>query len=330
VELKEKPSSELSFSVGYGTVEKARGRMGLNTINLAGTARKAGLNAEANFIRQGVSLSFSEPWTLGTRWQTDLSISGHLRQEPSYHAEVIGGKLTLGRSIGTYTRVGLSYRFENTNLTEVEVSSTVEELDPRIRSLTLNLSYDSRDNLFNPSSGWYASWSSEIAGSFLQGSNTFDRSVVMLKTFHSAGRNTVLASALEVGWMQAFGDDEEVPLSERFFTGGPTSLRGFGYQRVGPLDAAGQPLGGRFKLIWNLIEIRQSIYKMIGAVVFLEIGNVWSQSEEFRVDDMRADIGCGLRVNSPLGIIRLDYGINVDRRYDESRAKMFFSMGQAF
>jgi len=330
VELKEKPSSELSFSVGYGTVEKARGRVELNTINLAGTARKAGLGTEANFIRQGISLSFSEPWTLGTRWKTDLSIFGQLRQEPSYHAEVIGSKLTLGCSIGTYTNLGLSYRFENTNLTEVEVSSAVEELDPRIRSLTLNLSYDSRDNMFNPTSGRYASWSNEIAGSFLQGSNTFARSFVILKTFHSVSRATVIASAVEVGWMQAFGEDEEVPLNERFFAGGPTSLRGFGYQMVGPIDDTGEPLGGRLKLVWNVVEIRRSIYKMIGAVLFFEIGNVWPKLEALRIHDLRADFGGGIRVNSPLGVARLDCGINVDKRYNEPGARVFFSMGQAF
>lgn len=330
VELKEKPSSELSFSIGYGTVEKARGRMELQTISLAGTARKAGIGLEANFIRQGVSLSFSEPWTLGTRWKTDLSLFGQLRQEPSYHAEVIGAKLTLGRNIGTHLRLGVSYRFENTNLTEVDIISDIEELEPRIRSLTLNLSYDNRDNMFDPSSGWYANWSNEIAGSFLRGTNSFDRSILVLKKFLSVGRNTVVASALEVGWMQAFGDVEEIPLSERFFTGGPTSLRGFGYQMVGPVDATGKPLGGRFKLVWNLIEIRQSIYKMLGTAVFFEIGNVWSKPGAFRIDDIRADFGFGLRVNSPLGIIRLDCGINADRRSNESQMKIFFSMGQAF
>ena len=69
---------------------------------------------------------------------------------------------------------------------------------------------------------------------------------------------------------------------------------------------------------------------MVGAVVFFEVGNVWSKPEAFRIDDIRADFGSGLRVNSPLGIVRLDYGINIDQRNNEPSAKLYFSMGQAF
>jgi len=330
IEVAEKQSSELSFSLGYGTVERVRGRVELNTFNLAGTARKAGIGAEANFIKQDISMSFSEPWTLGTRWNTDLSVFGQLRQEPAYHAQVVGGKVTVGRRIGTHTNVSLSYRLENTNLTRVDLTVAVEEPDPRIRSLTFAVSHDSRDNLFDPSTGWYANWSNELAGSFLSGSNSFARSVVTLKRFLPFGRHTVIGSAFELGWMEGFGDRREIPISERFYTGGPTSLRGFGYQMAGPLDANGEPLGGRLKLVWNLIEIRRALYRMIGGVLFFELGNVWSKPQEARFSGLRPNAGTGLRVNSPLGILRLDYGINLDRRANEPRAKLFFSMGQAF
>jgi len=330
VEVKEKPSSELAFSIGFGTVEKIRGRIGLNTTNLAGTARKAGIGVEANFIKQGISLSFSEPWTLGTRWKTDISVFGQLRQEPGYHAEAIGGNFTLGRKLGPRTNVSLSYRLENTNLSRIDLTAKVEELDPRIRSLTLAISYDTRDNLFDPSTGWYANWSNEIAGSFLQGSNTFARSVLTLKRFWPHGRRTVIGSALEIGWMATYGEKEEIPLSERFYTGGPTSLRGFGYQMVGPMEENGEPLGGNLKLVWNLMEVRQSIYRMIGGVCFVELGNVWSEPKAAQLSDLRLTLGAGIRINLPLGILRLDFGINADRRPGEPKSKVFLSMGQAF
>ena len=330
IEVKEKPSSELSFSIGYGTIEKIRGRAELNISNLAGTAREAGLGAEANFIEQGISASFSEPWTFGVRWKTDLSMYGQLRQEPAYHAEVIGGRLTVGRKLGLRTAVSIAYRFENTNLSSIDLTASVEELDPRIRSLTFTVAHDTRDNLFDPSTGWYANWSNEVAGSFLQGTNTFARSVLTLKRFHPVGRQAVLGSALELGWMDSFGSSDDIPLSERFYTGGPTSLRGFGYQMVGPLDENREPVGGQFKLVWNLLELRRSIYRMVGGVVFFEVGNVWSSPEDVHISDLRPNLGTGLRVNSPLGILRLDYGINLDRRTDEPGNRVFFSIGQAF
>jgi len=330
IEVKEKPSSELSFSIGYGTVEKVRGRIELNTSSLAGTARKSGIGLEANFIRQGVALSFSEPWTLGTRWKTDLMIFGRLQQEPAYHAEVIGGSMTIGRKLGPRTSLSLSYRLENTNFSRVDLAAYIEETDPRIRSLTLSLNHDARDNLFDPARGWYVSWTNEIAGSFLQGSSTFARSIVTLKQFRPLGRNAVLGSSLELGWMSSFGDEDEIPLSERFYAGGPTSLRGFGYQMVGPVDINGEPFGGQVKLVWNVLELRQSIFRMFGGALFIDVGNVWMHRENVKLTDLRLNSGAGLRINSPLGIIRLDCGINLDRRADEPRTKVFISMGQAF
>lgn len=330
IEVKEKPSGELAFSIGYGTVEKIRGRIELNTTNLSGTSRNAGISVEGNFIRQGISTSFSEPWTLGTRWKTDISLYGQFKQEPGYDARVVGGKMTLGRKIGRETSISAMYRIENTSLSKVDPKTPTDELDPRIRSLTFSINHDTRDNLFDPSRGWFLNWSNEVAGSFLQGSNTFAKSVLSLKRFKAIGLNGVLGSALEIGWMGTFGEDTEVPVNELFYAGGPTSLRGFGYQQVGPLAADGEPVGGKFKIVWNFLELRRAIYRMFGGVIFVEFGNVWPKAEMAQLTDLRLNTGLGLRVNSPLGILRLDYGINLDRRPGEAGAKIFFSMGQAF
>ena len=99
---------------------------------------------------------------------------------------------------------------------------------------------------------------------------------------------------------------------------------------VGPLDGNREPMGGQFKLVYNLLEIRRSIYRMIGAAIFFEFGNVWADPKAIQFSDLRVNLGSGLRVNSPLGILRLDFGFNLDRRVDEPQAKIFFSMGQAF
>jgi translocation and assembly module TamA len=79
--------------------------------------------------------------------------------------------------------------------------------------------------------------------------------------------------------MDSFGSDKEIPLNERFYTGGPTSLRGFGYQLVGPLASEGEPKGGKFKIVWNVLEFRRSIYKIIGGAVFVDAGNIWTDIE---------------------------------------------------
>ena len=78
------------------------------------------------------------------------------------------------------------------------------------------------------------------------------------------------------------------------------------------------------------MEVRRRIYKMIGGVFFIDIGNVWFTSRDMRLQDVRSAIGFGLRVNTPIGLGRLDYGINVDRQKHEPRGQLYFSMGQVF
>lgn len=330
IEIRENESIELNMSVGYGTVEKARVRGEIFNNNLAGTARKIGLTAKASFINRGVEASFTEPRILGFSWRMDANLFVDYLDEPGYDITRIGGRFVLGRKIGRRSDVSLAYRYENAEFSRVEATAVPEEIDSRIRSLTLSAVYDSRDNMFNANRGVYLEWSNELAGAFLRGTSTFARSIARLKYFLPVHRFSVLASSLEAGWMDSFGSSEEIPLNERFYAGGPSSLRGFGYQLVGPLDMRGVPLGGRFKLVCNLLELRMPVYKMLGAALFYELGNVWAHASEFRLDDLRGCLGAGLRLNTPIGILRVDGGINLRPRSGENRGKIYFNVGQAF
>ncbi len=330
VDIKEKKSGQFNVTAGYGSVEKASGRIELASTNLAGTARKAAVSLSGSFIKRAVAGSFTEPWTFGTRLQTDANSSYEFVEEPGFSYTRLGARLTVGKSFGQYTSATVTYRLENVRIRQVSIDNPPEDLKPHVRSLTLAVIKDSRDNLFDPHKGELIQWSNELAGAFLQGTNTFARSVLDLKKFVSVNRHTILCSGLEVGWMNYFGDSKDIPLNERFYTGGPTSIRGFDYQKVGPLDDGHDPIGGNFEIIWNVFEIRRAVYKMFGVVVFLDAGNVWPDIHAFRINDLRVSPGSGLRVNTPIGIIRLDYGINVDPRNDEPHQKLYFGMGQAF
>lgn len=330
IEIKENLSSEYNIAVGYGSVDKVRSRMEVFTRNLAGTARKIGTTLNASFIRRSIEGSFTEPWTLGTRWHTDINLRFEFIEEPGYDLSRYGGRLTTGRTLGNNTNLSFTYRFEEGELRHIEVADIPASYDPRVRSLILSLTYDTRDNLFNPTRGTYLEWTNELAGAFLKGNNTFARTGINMKCFWPVRRETVLGTALEIDWMDYFGSSEEIPLSERFYAGGPNSLRGFEYRKVGPLQNNDIPIGGNFKIIWNIAELRHTLYRMIGVVGFVEVGNVWSRARYFRLADLRGDTGVGLRVNTPLGIIRLDWGINLDPRPYEPRSRIYFNMGQAF
>ena len=130
--------------------------------------------------------------------------------------------------------------------------------------------------------------------------------------------------------MNLIGDARDIPLNEKFYAGGPESLRAFNFQSVGPLDENDVPIGGRLQFVMNALEVRQTIYKWIGAVAFADVGNVWAKTNQFRIRDLRLAPGIGIRLSTPIGLARMDFGINADPQADEPFGKVYFSMGQAF
>jgi outer membrane protein insertion porin family len=330
VDLKEKLNSEFNLAVGYGSIDKLRGSIELFTRNLAGTGRQLGGTVSGSFIRRAVEASFTEPRTFGSRWRTDLNVMYEFLSEPGYNLSKTGVRITVGRTIRTHTTIQTTFRMEHDVLSRVKVQEPIKDFKADIRSLTFSLVNDTRDDLFNPTRGMYVEESNELAGAFLKGSNTFARTLFNWKYFYPWTRHTVLATAFEFGWMDYFGGSKEIPLNERFYAGGPGSVRGYGYQLLGPLDIDGDPIGGKFKIVWHVVELRQTIYKMFGGVLFIDAGNIWPSITDFVFTDIRPASGAGLRANAPLGILRLDLGVNLDKLPGESRTKIYFSMGQAF
>jgi len=330
IELEESESTEFNVSVGYGTVERARTTVGVVNNNIAGSARKAGLKTRASFIQLLSEASFTEPWTFGSRWCTDASFLVEYLDEPGFDLLRWGGRTVIGRTFARRSTVSAAYRYEDADLSNIEVDVAPGRKKSRIRSLKVSFTYDARDNLFNTKRGSYIEWSNEVVGAFLGGNTSFSRMIWRGKYFVPITSSTVIGSAVEIGRIGYLEGSDEIPLQERFYAGGPNSLRGFGYRLAGPLDDDGTPIGGNFMIVWNLLEIRRALYKMIGGVLFVDIGNVWRKVEHFKPNGLRSCAGIGLRANTPIGILRCDYGFNLDPEPGEDPGSLYFSIGHAF
>lgn len=330
IEVQETLSSEFNVSVGYGSVEKLRGRMEFFNQNLQGTARKIAVGARVSWIQRGLDISFTEPWTFGVPIKTDGTLFNDFREEPGFRLTRWGGRLTAGYDIRNGMKTTLTYRHSNNRLSDVRVRSIPPDVRNNVRSLTWSFIYDSRDNLFNPSRGGYLELSKELGGAYWSGLKKFIRVNLQWKLFRSLSPALILAHAAQFGWMDSQGGLKAISVEERFYAGGPNSLRAFDYQKVGPLDENGRPMGGRFKIVFHLAELRASLYKSLGGVLFAEAGNVWSIPEQFNLRDLRPVLGLGVRMNSPVGLARLDFGWNAKPQPGEAGVRVYFSMGQAF
>ena len=120
-----------------------------------------------------------------------------------------------------------------------------------------------------------------------------------------------------------------IPIDERFFTGGSTTVRSFAERDLGPHDPRGNPIGGQYYSIFN-VEYTFPIYGEILGAVFVDAGNLLPDASEPGLNDLRYGIGAGLRYNLPIGPVRLDYGVNPSPKENEAFGAFHFSFGFAF
>jgi len=190
---------------------------------------------------------------------------------------------------------------------------------------TANYVADHRDNLTRASRGRFLSLSFELHEATLGASNSYARGLEQLFIYQRLGAGLVGAAALRFGFSAGLHGDR--PL-EGFLAGGGTSLRGFKRDSIG-VRAAGAILEGDALILSNL-ELRSPRWRGFGGVVFYDAGNVFARIKQIRPFDLRSGAGLGLRYDSPMGLLRLDWGFNLDPEVDEPRSTWFFSFGEMF
>jgi outer membrane protein insertion porin family len=120
-----------------------------------------------------------------------------------------------------------------------------------------------------------------------------------------------------------------VPIFERLFLGGTNDLRGFDFREVGPKDSDGEPIGGR-TLARATVELTYPIIEKVRAAVFYDTGFVNRDAYDWSTDDVASDVGFGLRLDLPIGPIRVDYGIPIQKAGNDGGGKFNFNVGYQF
>jgi outer membrane protein insertion porin family len=206
-----------------------------------------------------------------------------------------------------------------------------------VSKLGFSVAYDTANSALLPTKGQHTELLTEIAGGPLGGDTDFYkvelRSAVFFKGFHPGH---VLELDGRTGVVQGYGDPQHVPISDRFFLGGLESLRGFRYRQVGPTDQFGEPLGG--STYWyGTAEYSIPVIERIRFAAFYDIGNVYSSPFSFSVGHdsegrnrvaFSDNWGLGLRLDLPIGPLRLDYGIPINHDQSVSGSGRFqFGVG---
>ena len=302
--------------------------------------------------------TYREPRAFG--WNADFTLTGAAEQgvRSSFNFTRKGVTVEFLRRLTPSIRSSARYSLGTTKTYDERLTgrdvATIDRLFPQVRLSTISgaAARDTRDDLADPTRGTFLSVEGSVAARSIGGQVGFLKSYIQgfwftpMPGVPRVTFATRAATGLADGFartVQAVDDEgqpipdefetiEDLPASERFFAGGDTSIRGFALDSVATPDtisAQGFPKGGNAVLILNA-ELRVPVWGDLGMAVFMDGGNVFNRVTAFDFTELRGSMGFGVRYRSPIGPVRLDLGFKMDRRENESRSVLHFSIGQAF
>ncbi|MFA5275935.1 MAG: outer membrane protein assembly factor BamA [Candidatus Omnitrophota bacterium] len=341
VDVKETKTGSFSFGGGYSTVDSLVGFFEIEQKNFdwknwpyfTGAGQNLKFRASFGTITHEFELSFTEPWLFDypISFGFDAYNREHKRDTDvgyGYDEKVTGGDLRLGKELSEYLRGDLVYRLDQIDISNVDTAVTSSTLLNEvgtniISSITPSITFDSRDNVFDPRKGNLFTSSVEFAGGALMGDKNFWKYMGRYSHYFPLPRGSTLEVRGRLGLADAYGDSSNVPIYERFFAGGAYTIRGYEERSLGPVDpATSDPLGGNALLIGN-IEYTYPLFSFLKVAAFYDVGNVWDKigdlgsnknaNDVINSGGFKSGFGLGVRIKTPMGPIMLDYGIPMDK-----------------
>ena len=350
VNVKETKTGEFSFGGGYSSVDQFLGFAEisqknfdiLNFPSFTGGGQQLVIRAEIGMVRQNYNVGWVDPWIFGWPYLFGFDVyrTSHTRETDvgwAYDETRTGGDVKLGKELTEYMRADVFYRLENIKIGAVPdyASSDFrnEEGTNYISSISGTLTQDTRDNIYNPGRGYIVSGTIEDAGGVFGGDKDFVKGTATAALYYTFFEKFTMELKGRAGWSSPYGDSSSVPIYERFFAGGANTIRGYKERAVGPRDTGSdEPIGGEALLVGNA-EVTFPIYeKILKGAVFYDVGNVWAKSKDFMVaGEYKSGVGVGVRVNTPVGPFRLDYGYPIVKNHnDEQTGEFYFSISRGF
>lgn len=323
------------YGVGYDTEEGPRVTFGLTDGNFLGRDHVASGQIRYGSLERRAVLTWEQPRFFGTRLESLVSAFGLIEKRESFDLRRVGTTAQLTKKHRRDLTSFLNYRLDQIRVTDLEISldeflDEEPRLDPiRLGSLGYALAFDQRDNPFTSRKGLFTSFEARLFARPLASERDFWKLSAQGSWFQPGGPFT-LATGLRLGFARPFGKTELVPIAERYFAGGASTIRGFERDTVGPKDpVTGNPLGGEGLFIFNQ-EARFPIWKSFHGALFVDVGNVYLRLGDFDLGDLRYTTGLSLRLGTPVGPLRVGYGYKLNRREGESKGEWYLALGQAF
>ena len=346
----EAKSHELGFALGFSTFEGGIADVTWKDRDVFGEGRP--LNIEAKVSQRGLlgDINYTDPWFIDDKLTEKLRLYGTTRMFNGYDKLENGFRAEFAHKFADKLEVSAFAQMRQLQVSNISfaplpaddlrisqlpldqqaaaraaaVAAVVGPTHYPVASLGLTQSLDLRDSPLNPTKGLHLTSSAELASDVLGKGVEFIRVTAAAAYFYPLGKG-VLAVGARAGVIDSLGGGD-VPVDERFFNGGARSVRSFVERGMGPADKNGVPIGGDSFTVFNL-EYTHPLYRGLELAGFFDAGSVGTSSGFGTLSEA---VGLGLRYKTPVGPLRLDYGVNPSQRGRESPGAFFVSIGAAF
>ncbi|MBZ0168116.1 Surface antigen (D15) [Candidatus Methylomirabilis lanthanidiphila] len=345
VMVKEKPTGSFSVGGGFSSIDGILGSGSVTQENFLGLGQRMSLSAQLGARASRFVLNFFDPHILDTGTSLDLSAFNQrmlFDQQIGFDQDTKGGSIAFGRRLHKELFGSLGYRYERDKIFSVADNAPTliqkQEGTSTTGRVSLGLSMNLTDNRLDPTTGFTGAATYQIAGNFLGGSNKFQRINLDLGYYHPLVWKLVGHIRGNLIVADAYGG-KSLPVQERIYLGGTTTVRGFKTFHLSPTetvtDADGsthrERIGGTKALYFNN-EVMFPLYEPLGlkGLVFFDAGNAFAGGESLSLTDLRPTAGGGVRVATPFGLVRVEWGLNLDKRPGESSSAVHLTMGSVF
>jgi outer membrane protein insertion porin family len=358
ISAEEAKSKELGFWVGFDTYEGALAGVQVGDRNLFGYGRPLTATVEVSQRSYRGEILYEDPFFFDTDFVFTARAFAFTFDYDGYTKFELGGRFELSRKITKYDEASLTFSARHVNITDSEIRPgfLLGPEEYQVDTIGVTNTLDLRESPYVNPRGFLVGNTLDVASSALGSDIEFVRGTMRVGYYLPFGpkpltpgvvedqpagtsmqrwfRQSSIAFGARAGIIHSLtssGSDEAtaIPIDERFFNGGATTVRSFAERDLGPHDNHGHPVGGEFFTVFN-VEYTFPIFGELQGAVFTDAGNLLPTSEDVGLNDMRYAVGAGLRYKLPVGPIRLDYGVNPDPHEFEDFGAFHFSFGFAF
>lgn len=315
VNISETEMFQIQTGGGYSTEDGLYGDLSISYRNLFGLGHSISLIGRGSFDILSSELHYAYPSIFGLPVYTDLS--GYLKrlEEPTFSGAFGGGILSINGLIGRFSHYRGYLQAEKVSWINEPSIDTTEGAPANLFIIGAGITRDTRRSVFNPGKAFFGFIDLEFAGlGIIPWSSNFSKIRGDLRIYLPfSPKKITWSSAISGGYISGYSSDP-VPAQQQFFFGSDNIrlIRGYSEKELTIYNENGNALGGNFFLVFTPVEIVYPIFSILNGALFLEGGNVWPEISTFRFGDFNWAAGPGIRIATPIGPIRLDYGVKLD------------------